>query len=339
MTTPARRCRQGWALSTDDRAGPRARFSGKRSSVKCTPEMLQRNVESLRAWEPRMSHLVLGRAWCSCGSRLGCCQGRPALRRRSIRSGPARRRPAPAGPASVGSEDVPLSSRHPGALGVRLDRPLDADVRDRRHGAARDRVQDGADAHRRLAAQRPRPPGVHADVAGESRGLHAGGDGRGDRATRPGHGRAGPDPGASSGARQRPAAVPRIAARRGRPAEVSARSRPSGAQPQPHGSSTRSCIPRGPLPASTPTPRPNSTPSARCNGQKPRSAKNSAPLPGKLSTRLTNIRPSCARQPAPTRKPTTSHGRPTVDQRSRPALSTDTGVINENHRLSRCVTC
>ena len=49
MTTPARRCRQGWALSTDDRAGPRARFSGKRSSVKCTPEMLQRNVESLRA--------------------------------------------------------------------------------------------------------------------------------------------------------------------------------------------------------------------------------------------------------------------------------------------------
>jgi len=154
MTTPARRCRQGWALSTDDRAGPRARFSGKRSSVKCTPEMLQRNVESLRAWEPRMSHLVLGRAWCSCGSRLGCCQGRPALRRRSIRSGPARRRPAPAGPASVGSEDVPLSSRHPGALGVRLDRPLDADVRDRRHGAARDRVPDGADAHRRMAAQR-----------------------------------------------------------------------------------------------------------------------------------------------------------------------------------------
>jgi len=119
-------------------------------------------------------------------------------------------RPPPGigGPASVGSGDVPLSSRHPGAVGDRLDRPLDADVRDRLHGAARDRVPDGADAHRRMAAQRPGPPGVHTDVARESRDLHAGGDGRGDRATRPSRRRAGPDPGASSGARQRPAAVP-----------------------------------------------------------------------------------------------------------------------------------
>jgi len=35
--------------------------------------------------------------------------------------------------------------------------PPDADVRDRRHGAARDRVPDGADAHRRLAAPRRSP--------------------------------------------------------------------------------------------------------------------------------------------------------------------------------------
>jgi len=130
----------------------------------------------------------------------------PAFRGRSIRSGQAP--PGIGGPASVGSGDVPLSSRHPGAVGDRLDRPLDADVRDRLHGAARDRVPDGADAHRRMAAQRPGPPGVHTDVARESRDLHAGGDGRGDRATRPSRRRAGPDPGASSGARQRPAAVP-----------------------------------------------------------------------------------------------------------------------------------
>ena len=71
---------------------------------------------------------------------------------------------------------------------------------------------------RRMAAERAGPPGVHADVAGEDRGLHAGGDGRGHRGTRPGRGRAGPDPGASSGARQRPAAVPRVSRPRGRPA-------------------------------------------------------------------------------------------------------------------------
>ena len=137
-------------------------------------------------------------------------------------------RPAPAGPTSVGSGDGHLSSRHapkayssppdPGALGDRLDRPLDADVRDRRHGAARDRVPDGADAHRRMAAQRPRPPRVHADVAGEGRGLHAGGGGRSDLGTRPGRGRAGASAGAASGARQRPAAVPRVSGPRARPA-------------------------------------------------------------------------------------------------------------------------
>jgi len=99
--------------------------------------------------------------------------------------------------------------------------------------------------------------------------------GRGDRATRPGRGQAGPDPGASSGARQRPAAVPRVKPPGADGPRQSARgSRPSGAQPGAHGSSTRSCTPYGPLPASTPTPRPNSTPSARCNGQMPRSAKN-----------------------------------------------------------------
>jgi len=87
---------------------------------------------------------------------------------------------------------------------------MDADVRDRLHGAARDRVSDGADAHRRMAAERPGPPGVHPDVAGENRGFHAGGDGRSDRATRPSRGRAGASPGASSRARQRPAAVPRV---------------------------------------------------------------------------------------------------------------------------------
>ena len=64
-------------------------------------------------------------------------------------------------------------------------RSLDADVRDRLHGAAGDRVPDGAGAHRRMATERPGPPGVHADVAGEGRGLHTGGDGRGDRGTRP----------------------------------------------------------------------------------------------------------------------------------------------------------
>ena len=210
---PARRRRQGWALSTDDRAvrGPGSPEMGAALSAlrRCCSGMWSRCGRGTTQGA-RMSHLVLGRAWCSCGSRLGCCPGPPCLPARSIRSGPARPRPAPAGPVSVGSGDAHLSSRHPGAVGDRLDRPLDADVRDHRHGAARDRVQDGADAHRRMAAQRPRPPRVHADVAGEVRGLHAGGDGRGDRATRPGRGRAGPDPGASSGTPQRPAAVPRV---------------------------------------------------------------------------------------------------------------------------------
>ena len=57
-----------------------------------------------------------------------------------------------------------------------------------------------------------------ADVAGEGRGLHAGGDGRSDLGTRPGRGRAVASPGASSGARQRPAAVPRVSGPRARPA-------------------------------------------------------------------------------------------------------------------------
>ena len=50
--------------------------------------------------------------------------------------------PAPVGPASVGSGDGHLSARHRGAVGDRLDRSLDADVRDRLHGAAGDRVPD-----------------------------------------------------------------------------------------------------------------------------------------------------------------------------------------------------
>ena len=52
----------------------------------------------------------------------------------------------------------------------------------------------------------------------KGRGLHAGGDGRSDLGTRPGRGRAGASPGASSGARQRPAAVPRVSGPRARPA-------------------------------------------------------------------------------------------------------------------------
>ena len=48
---PARRRRQGWALSTDDRAGrgPGSPEMGA-ALIKCTAEMLQRYVESLRAW-------------------------------------------------------------------------------------------------------------------------------------------------------------------------------------------------------------------------------------------------------------------------------------------------
>ena len=63
--------------------------------------------------------------------------------------------PVPPGtgqPISVVSGDVPLPSLHPGAVGDRMDRTLAAGVRDRLHGAARDRVPDGADAHRRMAA-------------------------------------------------------------------------------------------------------------------------------------------------------------------------------------------
>ena len=44
----------------------------------------------------------------------------------------------------------------------------------------------------------------------ENRSVHAGGGCRGDRAARPGRGRAGSDSGASSGARQRAKAVPRV---------------------------------------------------------------------------------------------------------------------------------
>ena len=210
-------------------------------------------------------------------------------RRSQTAAGP---RPAPARPASVGSQDVPLSSRHPGAVGDRLDRPLDADVRDRRHGAARDRVSDGADAHRRMAAQRPGPPRVHADVAGEGRGLRAGGDGRGDRATRPGRGRAGPGPAASSGARQRPAAVPRVS----RPAQTARAGGGSASglarQELKLELMVRRCVPAHLWPCQrAPTPGPNSTPSARCNGQKRRSVKNPAPLPGKLSQRPDGSQP------------------------------------------------
>src|SRR4051794_21184283 len=88
-----------------------------------------------------------------------------------------------------------------------------------------------------MASQRPGPTGIHADVAGESSGLHPGGDHRSDRRPWTSHGRADPDPGASSGARQRPAAISRVSrparATRGRSAP---RSRPSEA----HGSSARS---------------------------------------------------------------------------------------------------
>ena len=125
-------------------------------------ESLRGVVTTLRA---RMSRPELAGLWRSCASRLGCCQGRPAVPGPEHPERLARRRPAPAGPTSVGSGDGHLSSRHapkahssppdPGALGDRLDRPLDADVRDRLHGAARDRVPDGADAHRRMAAERP----------------------------------------------------------------------------------------------------------------------------------------------------------------------------------------
>jgi hypothetical protein len=98
----------------------------------------------------KMSHLVLGRPWCTA----------PVARAARPARHPVRRR------RRLG--DVPLSSRDSGAVGDRLDRPLDADVRDRLHGAARNRVQDDADAHGRLASQRPRPPAIRADVAGET---------------------------------------------------------------------------------------------------------------------------------------------------------------------------
>jgi hypothetical protein len=188
------------------------------------------------------------------GSRPGC-QARPAFR--AAQSGAAKPRPPGTGrAAAVGFGDVPLSSRASGAVGVGLDRPLDANVRNRLHGTACDRVPDDADAHRRMASQRPGPPGIHADVAGESSGLHPGGDHRSDRATRPSHGRADPDTGPSSGPQQRPAAVPRVSL----PArETRGRSRHELIFPR--------RVPghrMDPLPANTPTPGPNSTPSARC---------------------------------------------------------------------------
>jgi hypothetical protein len=75
------------------------------------------------------------------------------------------------------------------------------------------------------------------------------------------------------------------------------------------------------LPASTPTPAPTSTPSARCNGQKPRNAKNSA-LPASVNpvdAHQTFVREATSAQTEADRirRPTDS-----LTQRSRPAAST-----------------
>ena len=262
-------------------------FSGKGSSVKCTPEMLQRNVGVAAGVGTtpgaRMSHLVLGRAWCSCGSRLGCCQGRPA----SGPQHPERTGPAPPGTGRAGIRRLGgcPTSRHVTRAPSATDwiAPWMQMCEIACHGAARDRVPDGADARRRMAAERPGPPGVHADVAGEGRGLRAGGDGRGDRATRPDRGRAGPDPGASSGARQRPAAVPRVS----RPARTARGRSARGLARQ---ELNLELMVRRRVPAH---------PMARCQ--------RAHPLPGRTRHPARD-----ARQPAPRRKPTASDGRPTV---------------------------
>ncbi|CAA9245531.1 MAG: hypothetical protein AVDCRST_MAG54-1732, partial [uncultured Actinomycetospora sp.] len=54
-------------------------------------------------------------------------------------------------------------------------------------GAGRDRLPDGADRGRRVAAERPRPPGAGAHGPGEGRDLREGRRRRGDDAAE-GHG-------------------------------------------------------------------------------------------------------------------------------------------------------
>ena len=246
---------------------------------------------------------MLGRAWCSAAA-VDWAAARAALPSGAAASGADRRGPpGTGGPASVGSEDVPLSSRHPGAVGDRLDRPWMQMC----EIAATAPLVIGYRTARMLTGGWPpsaRTAGSTRGCGRRSRGLHAGGDGRGDRATRPGRGRAGPDPGASSGARQRPAAVPRVS----RPARTARGRSARGLARQELNLElmVRRRVPAhpdGPLPASTPH-RTELDAQREMQRSKAEGAKNSAPLPGKLSTPLTNIRPSCARQPAPRRKPT-----------------------------------
>ena len=73
-------------------------------------------------------------------------------------------------PISVRSEDVPLVTS-PGRRQRPNGSPLGCRCARSPARRRRDRLQDGADAHRRMAAQRPGPPGVHADVAGEVRAF------------------------------------------------------------------------------------------------------------------------------------------------------------------------